>query len=181
MDGGAGTPRPRRINQMVSGNRSNGKRKPPGGFRLKILLSNSCGTNHGQHVESSGKIVVSAVLSPQLIHRLAINYMTHPIHPEGTVCFHLGVGRASMSRVPWRFHLHRRGSPATELPLSGRCRAEMEFAPPQPPLLVGFSAARGVQIRRGRRSARNPTFGLAAGAAESIQRRLTRRSVGWDG
>jgi hypothetical protein len=45
------------------------------------------------------------VVLPQQVHKLAINYMTHPIHPAGVVCFHPGVGKASMfcvsmARIP---------------------------------------------------------------------------------
>ena len=42
-------------------------------------------------VRPNGNMVRIAVVSPQQIRKLAINYMTHPIHYAASVCF-IGAG-----------------------------------------------------------------------------------------
>jgi hypothetical protein len=65
------------------------------------------------------------VVLPQQVHKLAINYMTHPIHRAGMVCFHRGVGKASMSRVSMAHTPIGAARPRQSNLLRGRCRAEM--------------------------------------------------------
>ena len=151
---------------------SNGIRRRCGRPRSKntpIKVPGCC--NGAQHSEPSGKIVVPAVVSPQQFHRLAINYMTHPIHRQGTVCFHPGVGRASMSRVSWRSHLHRRGSPPERampcrdgVPRKGR----------------GFVGGVGLLRNPSTHFAAEPQPGygaITAGDCRSARRRLTHPTV----
>jgi hypothetical protein len=65
-------------NQTVFGNRF-----------AEMLQSNLCMGKIEISAPPSGKMVVIAVVSPQQVHKLAINYMTHPIHPADAVCFDL--------------------------------------------------------------------------------------------
>jgi hypothetical protein len=76
------------------------------------------------------------VASPQQVHNFAINYMTHPIHSAGAVCFHPGgVGRqcSAYDDASTSFGAAR---PPQSTPLSWRCRAEMELGSTRTPVLA---------------------------------------------
>jgi hypothetical protein len=70
------------------------------------------------------------VVSPQQVHRLAINYMTHPIHGTGAVCFHWRGVRRQCSAYDGASTSIGAARPHQSTPLSGRCRAEIELFRP---------------------------------------------------
>src|ERR1700730_12977374 len=74
--------------------------------------------------DREGKIVVVDVASPQQIRKLAIIYMTHPIHSSGAVCFHPGGVRRQCPAYDGASTSIGAARPQQSTLSSGRCRAK---------------------------------------------------------
>src|ERR1700676_964098 len=77
-------------------------------------------------------MVVIAMISPQQVHKLAINYMTHPIHAAAAVCFHRRGVRRQCSAYDGASASIGAARPHQSTPLSVRCRAEDGVVRPPP-------------------------------------------------
>jgi hypothetical protein len=99
---------------MLQRIQSSGTRKPSALFIILLLkmressLPRKSKPSSAERKRPSGKIVVvqnrgGRVALPQQVHKLAINYMTHPIHAAGALCFHRGGVRRQCSAYDGAF------------------------------------------------------------------------------